>query len=70
VITAEASSRWAEAISKASNDAYATARRNQPRQQADLVRAIATLEQKIDLSGSSPGEAGGGRRDPIGLRGL
>lgn len=49
VITAESSSRWAGAITKASNHAYATARRNQLRQRADLVRAIATLEEKIEL---------------------
>ena len=49
-ITKESSSRWAGAITKASNDAYATARRNQLRQRADLIRAIATLEEKIELS--------------------
>jgi len=48
-ITKESSSRWAGAITKASNDAYATARRNQLRQQADLARAIATLEAKVAL---------------------
>jgi len=49
-ITKESSSRWAGAITKASNDAYATARRNQLRQRADLTRAIAILEEKIELS--------------------
>ena len=49
-ITKESSSRWAGAITKASNDAYATARRNQLRQRADLTRAIVTLEEKIELS--------------------
>ncbi|MHB1626727.1 MAG: IS200/IS605 family accessory protein TnpB-related protein, partial [Candidatus Dormibacteria bacterium] len=49
-ITKESSSRWAGAITKASNDAYATARRNQLRQQADLTRAIATLEEKVELT--------------------
>ncbi|MDA8393730.1 MAG: transposase [Candidatus Dormibacteraeota bacterium] len=48
-ITAESSSRWAGAITKASNDAYATARRNQLRQRADLTRAIATLEERVQL---------------------
>ena len=49
-ITKESSSRWAGAITKASNDAFATARRNQLRQQADLTRAIATLEEKVELT--------------------
>ncbi|MHB8556472.1 MAG: IS200/IS605 family accessory protein TnpB-related protein, partial [Candidatus Dormibacteria bacterium] len=48
-ITKESSSRWAGAITKASNDAFATARRNQLRQQADLTRAIATLAEKVEL---------------------
>jgi hypothetical protein len=57
-ITKESSSRWAGAITKASNDAYATARRNQLRQRADLTRAIATLEEKIELSCHSAKERG------------
>ncbi len=57
-LTKESSSRWAGAITKASNDAYATARRNQLRQQADLSRAIATLEEKIELPCHSAKERG------------
>ena len=57
-ITKESSSRWAGAITKASNDAYATARRNQLRQRADLTRAIATLEEKIELPCHSAKERG------------
>ncbi|MHB1575258.1 MAG: IS200/IS605 family accessory protein TnpB-related protein [Candidatus Dormibacteria bacterium] len=57
-VTKESSSRWAGAITKASNDAYATARRNQLRQRADLTRAIATLEEKIELSCHSAKERG------------
>ena len=58
-ITKESSSRWAGTITKASNDAYATARRNQLRQRADLTRAIATLEEKIELSCHPARERGG-----------
>ncbi|MHB8555058.1 MAG: IS200/IS605 family accessory protein TnpB-related protein [Candidatus Dormibacteria bacterium] len=58
VITKVSSSRWAGAITKASNDAYATARRNQLRQRADLTRAIATLEEKIQLTCHSAKERG------------
>ncbi len=57
-ITKESSSRWAGAITKASNDAYATARRNQLRQRADLTRAIAALEEKIELPCHSAKERG------------
>ena len=57
-LTKESSSRWAGAITKASNDAYATARRNQLRQQADLTRAIVTLEEKIELPCHSAKERG------------
>ncbi len=48
-LTAQSSSRWAAAITQASNDAYcATARRNQRRQQRDLTRAMATLTEKLE----------------------
>jgi hypothetical protein len=56
MLTKESSSRWAGAITKASNDAYATAGRNQLRQQADLARAIAALEEKVELSCHSTAE--------------
>ncbi len=56
VITAKSFSRWAGAITKASNDAYATARRNQLRQQADLAKAIDALEEKVELAGHSAAE--------------
>jgi len=42
-ITKESSSRLAGAITKASNDAYATARRNQLRQRADLAKRRSML---------------------------
>ncbi len=73
-ITAAASSRWAGAITQAANAAYATARRNQRRQQADLTRAIATLEDKLARSCHSATERGelrarrGARRLKFGYR--
>ncbi len=73
-ITKESSSRWAGAITKTSNHAYATARRNQLRQRADLTRAIATLEEKVGLTCHSAPElkqlraSRGGRQLRFGYR--
>ena len=73
-ITKESSSRWAGAITKASSDVYATARRNQLRQRADLTRAIATLEEKVGLTCHSAPElkelraGSGGRQLRFGYR--
>ncbi|MGD0321882.1 MAG: hypothetical protein ABSC00_09835 [Acidimicrobiales bacterium] len=49
-LSAQSSARWAGFITKSSNDAYATARRNQHRHAADLHKAIATIESKLCLA--------------------
>jgi IS605 OrfB family transposase len=54
-LTAESSSRWAGAITKQSNDAWATAWQNKTRQAASLRRAVRTLEQRV---GSPVGSRG------------
>jgi hypothetical protein len=46
-LTAESSSRWAGAITKRSNDVWATAWQSQARYAASLRRAIRTLEQRL-----------------------
>jgi IS605 OrfB family transposase len=46
-LTAESSSRWAGAITKHSNDAWATTWQNKTRQAASLRRAIRTLERRL-----------------------
>ena len=46
-LTAECSSRWAGWITKNSNDAWSTARRNQRRHLSDLESAISTIERKL-----------------------
>ena len=48
-LTKECSARWAGRVTKASNDAYATARRNQRRQLADTLAAIEAIEKKLRL---------------------
>ena len=53
-ITVASSSRWAGAITQASDGAYATARRNQLRQQADLTRAITTVAEKLEPPATRP----------------
>jgi hypothetical protein len=45
-LTPECSSRWAGSITKASNEAYALARRNQWRTLTDTRRAIRVIEKK------------------------
>jgi hypothetical protein len=49
ILTAECSSRWAGRITRASNNAYATARRNQRRELADKTKAINAITAKLDL---------------------
>jgi hypothetical protein len=46
-LTAESSSRWAGAITKRSNEAWATTWQNKIRQAASLRRAIRTLERRL-----------------------
>ena len=46
-ITSECSSRWAGRVTKASNDAYALAQRNQRRALTDKTRAIAAIAEKL-----------------------
>ncbi len=48
-VTAQSSSRWAGRVTKASNDVYATAKRNQKRHLADAERAIEAISKKLDL---------------------
>lgn len=46
-LTKESSSRWAGRVTKKSNDAYATAMRNQRRALADKQKAIAVISEKL-----------------------
>jgi hypothetical protein len=63
-LTAESSSRWAGAITKRSNDEWATAWQSQTRHAASLRRAIRTLEQRL----ARPVGSHGTRRTTAGYR--
>lgn len=63
-LTAESSSRWAGAITKRSNDAWATAWQSKVRHAASLRRAIRTLEQRL----ARPVGGHGTRRTMAGYR--
>jgi hypothetical protein len=64
-LTAESSSRWAGAITKRSNDVWATTWQSQTRHAASLWRAIRTLEQRL----ARPVGSHGTRRTMAGYRG-
>lgn len=49
LLTEQSSSRWAGWVTKTSNDAYATARRNQRRTLADVEKAIGAIEKRLAL---------------------
>ena len=55
-LTKECSARWAGRVTKSSNDAYATARRNQRRELADKRAAVAAIEEKLRLPIASTAE--------------
>ena len=55
-LTKGCSSRWAGWVTKSSNDAYATARRNQRRELADKRAAVAAIEEKLRLPIASTAE--------------
>ena len=63
-LTAESSSRWAGAITKRSNDAWATTWQNKIRHAASLRRAIRTLERRL----ARPVGSQGTRRTVAGYR--
>jgi IS605 OrfB family transposase len=63
-LTAESTSRWAGAITKRSNDEWATAWQSQTRHAASLRRAIRTLEQRL----ARPVGSHGTRRTMAGYR--
>lgn len=55
-LTKDCSSRWAGWVTKSSNDAYATARRNQRRALSDKAQAIEAIEGKLRLPIASTAE--------------
>ena len=55
-LTKDCSSRWAGWVTKTSNDAYATAERNQRRELADKRAAVAAIEEKLRLPIASTAE--------------
>ncbi len=55
-LTKECSSRWAGWVTKSSNDAYATARRNQRRALVDKAQAAAAVAKKLALPITSTAE--------------
>jgi IS605 OrfB family transposase len=63
-LTAESSSRWAGAITKRSNDEWATAWQNKTRHAGSLRRAIRTLERRL----AQPVGSQGTRRAMAGYR--